>query len=70
MRPAQPERCSDQQWAEYLFYRDNPKGLLRERWVHSYGCRQWFVVTRDTVTHDIVEVSPMGTLRLPSGSIE
>jgi sarcosine oxidase subunit delta len=70
MRPAQPERCSDQQWAEYLFYRDNPKGLLRERWVHSYGCRQWFVVTRDTVTHDIVEVSPMGTVRPPSGGIE
>jgi len=59
-RPPQPEQCSDREWAEYLFYRDNPKGLLQERWVHSYGCRQWFGVVRDTVTHDILEVYPIG----------
>lgn len=69
-RPARPDRCNDQQWAEYLFYRDNPKGLLRERWVHSYGCRQWFVVIRDTVSHEIVEVSPIGAVRPTPGDIE
>jgi heterotetrameric sarcosine oxidase delta subunit len=31
-----------------------------ERWVHSYGCRQWFNVARDTVTHEITEVYKMG----------
>jgi len=59
-RPPHPEQCSDQQWSDYLFYRDNPKGLLRERWVHSFGCRQWFNVVRDTYTHEIVEVTPIG----------
>jgi sarcosine oxidase subunit delta len=67
-RPPQPEQCSDQQWADYLFYRDNPKGRLRERWVHSYGCRQWFNVVRDTVTHEIVEVSPLGA-RAPAKGV-
>jgi len=58
-RPQNPECASDAEWADYQFYRDNPKGLNFERWVHSFGCRQWFHVVRDTVTHDIVEVCRM-----------
>jgi sarcosine oxidase subunit delta len=60
MRPAPPERVTDPQWAEYLFMRDNPKGLSRERWLHALGCRQWFVVVRSTVTHEIRSISRMG----------
>lgn len=52
-RPAPPEAVSDSAWANYLFFRDNPKGWVRERWVHESGCRQWFVVIRNTVTHEI-----------------
>jgi len=52
-RPADPERASDAEWANYLFYRDNLKGPHTERWVHSFGCRQWFTLVRDTVTHEI-----------------
>lgn len=59
-RPADPAKASDAEWADYLFYRDNPKGLHYERWVHSFGCRQWFNVARDTLTHEILEVYPMG----------
>jgi heterotetrameric sarcosine oxidase delta subunit len=51
--PADPSALSDEQWAEYLFFRDNPKGPFPERWVHTQGCRQWFDLTRDTVTHEI-----------------
>jgi sarcosine oxidase subunit delta len=58
-RPANPEHVSDAEWAEYLFYRENPKGVHHERWVHSFGCRQWFNVARDTVTHEISEVYQM-----------
>ena len=58
-RPENPEKTSDAEWADYLFYRDNTKGLHHERWVHSYGCRQWFNVARDTVTHEIFEVYAM-----------
>ena len=52
-RPADPEAASDAEWADYLFYRDNVKGLHLERWVHRFGCRQWFLVARDTLSHEI-----------------
>ena len=35
---ADPLTATDQQWAEYLYYRSNPKGAHRERWVHTLGC--------------------------------
>ena len=52
--PADPAALSDEEWARYLFVRDNPRGHFRERWVHSQGCRRWFVLSRDTVTHEIL----------------
>ncbi len=55
-RPTNPGQVSDFEWADYLFYRKNPMGVHHERWVHSFGCRQWFNVTRDTMTHKISEV--------------
>ncbi|MFC1688305.1 sarcosine oxidase subunit delta [Pseudomonadota bacterium] len=58
-RPPDPAQLNDAEWADYLFYRENPKGLLQERWVHIYGCGQWFLVERDTVTHEITLSSPM-----------
>lgn len=54
--PDEPERLSDQEWAQYLFFRDNPKGLFAERWVHSIGCRRWFNVVRDTATYEVLAV--------------
>ncbi len=48
-----PAGSGDGEWAEYLFYRKNPKGEHAERWCHSFGCGQWFHVVRDTVTHEI-----------------
>jgi len=45
---------SDEVWAEYLFYRDNPKGVHQERWRHAFGCGQWFNMARDTVTHEVI----------------
>jgi len=57
-RPTQ--EVSDAGWAEYLFTRANPKGVLRERWRHTFGCGQWFNLARDTVTHRIVEIYRMG----------
>jgi len=40
--------------------RTNPKGVLAERWVHSAGCRRWFNLQRDTVSHRIVAVYRIG----------
>ena len=59
-RPSNPESLNDEQWADYLFMRSNPKGLHREQWVHTYGCRRFFNVERDTVTYQIKSVYKMG----------
>lgn len=58
-RPGPAEDVSDQAWSDYLFFRENPKGLHYERWVHAYGCGQWFNLARDTVTHEIIAVYDM-----------
>jgi len=62
-RPPDPETLTDEEWADYLFLRDNPKGLHAERWVHEAGCRRWFNLLRDTVSHRIVAVYRMGEAR-------
>lgn len=59
-RPADPSSLSDEQWADYLFMRNNPKGSFRERWMHTHGCRRWFNVERDTFTHEIIAVYKIG----------
>jgi len=48
-----PETVSDAAWAEYLFFHDNPRGALRERWLHAFGCRRWFHAVRDTADHRV-----------------
>ena len=60
VRPADPNALSDQEWADYLFMRKNPKGVHLERWVHSKGCRRWFNMARHTVTHEILAIYKMG----------
>ena len=67
-RPEHPEQASDAQWAEYLFYRNNLKGLHHERWVHSYGCRQWIHVIRNTASHEIQGVYLPGEQESLSGN--
>ncbi len=61
-RPDQPDNTSDEIWGEYLFFRKNPKGLHREMWVHSAGCRQYFNVVRNTLTYEILECYKMGSV--------
>ena len=58
-RPADPAGIPDEEWADYLFFRTNPKGVHYERWLHAHGCRQWFNMARDTVTHEILETYTM-----------
>lgn len=48
--------CSDVEWTEYLFFRDNPRGQHAERWCHTFGCGQWFHAVRNTATHEISSV--------------
>ena len=39
---------------DYLHLRDNPAGVHRELWFHEQGDRSWLVVTRNTLTHEII----------------
>ena len=59
-RPSDPAARSDAEWADYLYMRANPKGWHRERWLHHHGCRRWFNLVRDTVSHEIKAVYRMG----------
>jgi sarcosine oxidase subunit delta len=45
-------------WHDFVFLFANPKGAHREYWQHVLGCRQWILVERNTVTHDIVSSVP------------
>ena len=59
-RPTDSMALSDAEWADYLFMRKNPKGVHNERWNHTRGCRRWFNVARDTISHEISAVYAMG----------
>jgi sarcosine oxidase subunit delta len=59
-RPENPDECSDEEWGDFLYFRDNPRGLHHEIWVHAIGCRKFFNVTRDTQTYEIKESYLMG----------
>jgi len=61
--PEDPSALTDEEWARYLFVRDNPRGPFAERWAHTTGCRRWFNVVRDTATHEILAVYRVGEPR-------
>jgi sarcosine oxidase subunit delta len=54
------ESSGDAEWSDYLFFHANPRGVNFERWHHESGCRRWFNLARDTATHKIFAVYPMG----------
>jgi heterotetrameric sarcosine oxidase delta subunit len=58
--PRDPDALTDEEWADFLFVRENPNGDFLERWSHAAGCRRWFEVLRSTVTHEISWASPIG----------
>ena len=38
---------------ERVYLTDNAQGIQEERWFHTYGCRRWLSLRRDTVTNEI-----------------
>ena len=55
-----PENTDLQTWSDYVFERENPRGSHEEHWQHTAGCRAIIKVARNTVTHDISEVTLEG----------
>jgi sarcosine oxidase subunit delta len=59
-RPAFSDRLTDDDWAEFLYLRSNPKGLIMERWRHVHGCARFFNAVRHTVTDKFVTTYKVG----------
>ena len=53
-RPTDIASISDEEFEEYFFLRDNPKGLIFERWRHMHGCGRFFNAARDTVSDKFI----------------
>ena len=60
-RPADPMSLDDEAWANFLYVRNNPRGIHAERWRHLHGCGRFFNVQRDTVSDTIIASYPVGT---------
>jgi len=59
-RPLDPDSCSDKEWGDFLYFRKNPRGIHRELWQHTAGCRKYFNITRNTVSYEILETYKVG----------
>ena len=58
VRPAAIGEDTMEQWHDYVHIRDNVRGRIAEHWHHTGGCRQWLVVERDSMTHEVYSVTP------------
>lgn len=56
-RPDWQANNADEAFYSYQYLRENPAGVHRELWFHEQGDRSWLVVTRDTVTHAVINVA-------------
>jgi sarcosine oxidase subunit delta len=52
-RPPSNDPATMDQWFDYVYLRNNPRGRFHEFAHHAGGCRAWLVVTRDTQTHEV-----------------
>jgi sarcosine oxidase, subunit delta len=48
VRPRAPAELTDEQWAAFLYLRENVQGVQPERWRHTHGCGRFFNALRDT----------------------
>ena len=52
-RPTSNAPASMEQWYDYTYLRENPRGRFDEYVHHSGGCRAWLVISRNTETHEV-----------------
>ncbi len=48
-----PDTCTDQEWADYVFNRNGVAGIKKEWWCHIPS-NTWFITERNTVTDQTV----------------
>ena len=66
--PVAMDNTDREDWATYVFARQNPRGPHEEHWQHSGGCRSWLQVRRDVTTHRIEAVRLIGPFAGETGS--
>jgi sarcosine oxidase, subunit delta len=57
------DKASNEEWTEFLYFRNNPKGMHAERWRHASGCGRYFNCLRDTVSDKIAATYKVGEKR-------
>jgi sarcosine oxidase subunit delta len=50
VRPSNIAEMNEEDFEALAFIRQNPKGLVFERWRHVHGCGRFFNAARDTVS--------------------
>ncbi len=45
---------ADERNVDLAFMTSNPEGWTTDRWFHSFGCRRWLTIRRDTTTDRIL----------------
>lgn len=48
-----PNTCSDEEWADYVFYHNNAITVVQEWWRHT-ASGYWFIAERHTATDEII----------------
>ncbi len=68
-RPVQPAEVGAEDWAAFLYVRDNTRGVHAERWRHAHGCGRFFNALRDTTTDFFLATYKVGEPRpaVPAG---
>jgi sarcosine oxidase, subunit delta len=59
-RARDPAQLSAQEWARFLYLRDNKRGVHAERWRHTHGCGRFFNALRDTSTDHFLATYKVG----------
>ncbi|SIS76104.1 sarcosine oxidase subunit delta [Roseivivax lentus] len=63
VRAADPSSQTDEEWRDFLFIRDNVKGVHAERWQHVHGCGRFFNALRHTVSDKFLTTYKAGEPR-------
>jgi sarcosine oxidase, subunit delta len=59
-RAKNPSEVSVEAWTDFLYMRDNVKGVHAERWRHTHGCARFFNALRDTTTDHFIATYKAG----------
>ena len=53
-RPSNMADISDEDFEAFFFIRENPKGVVFERWRHIHGCARFFNAARHAVSDKFI----------------